>query len=195
MGALLFSIYAYHNFERYFSWIGIYGGTYPYDIVYDDFGAYFTDEFFSSRLMYGYILLVSLIAFVASFIVKKATEGCEITVTNEAIFGKLSRNKDVNIPLNQITAINRSSFNGVSVASIGNVSNFYCIENRDEVMKAISYLLTNSQQAVPQANSSESAATATSGEAEQLMRLKDLLDNGVLTQEEFDAKKKQILGV
>ena len=30
---------------------------------------------------------------------------------------------------------------------------------------------------------------------EELTKLKDLLDTGVITQEEFDAKKKQILGV
>ena len=31
--------------------------------------------------------------------------------------------------------------------------------------------------------------------AESLTKLKNLLDNGVITQEEFDAKKKQILGL
>lgn len=30
---------------------------------------------------------------------------------------------------------------------------------------------------------------------EELTKLKDLLDTGVITQEEFDMKKKQILGV
>lgn len=125
---------------------------------------------------------------------KVNTEKCEITVTNEAISGKLPHGKDVNIPLNQITAINRSSFNGVSVTSIGNVSNFHCIENREEVMKAISYLLANPQQnAQPTQNGS--APVANGSEAEQLKRLKDLLDAGVLTQEEFDAKKKQVLGL
>ena len=40
-----------------------------------------------------------------------------------------------------------------------------------------------------------SAPAANGSEAEQLKRLKDLLDAGVLTQEEFDAKKKQVLGL
>lgn len=75
-----------------------------------------------------------------------------------------------------------------------NVSNFHCIENREEVMKAISYLLANPQQnAQPTQNGS--APVANGSEAEQLKRLKDLLDAGVLTQEEFDAKKKQVLGL
>lgn len=193
--ALLFSVYAYQNLERYFSLGWGYGGTWYYFIGYDDdFWAYFWGEFFSFRLMYGYILIASVIAFVVSIIMKTNTEKCEITVTNEAISGKLPHGKEVHIPLNQITAINRSSFNGVSVTSIGNVSNFHCIENREEVMKAISYLLSNPQQnAQPTQNGS--APVANGSEAEQLKRLKDLLDAGVLTQEEFDAKKKQVLGL
>lgn len=177
--ALLFSANAYQNY-----WIG-----YKFD-----FWAYFWGEFFSSNLMYGCILIASVIAFVVSIIMKTNTEKCEITVTNEAISGKLPHGKEVYIPLNQITAVNRSSFNGVSITSIGNVSNFHCIENREEVMKAISYLLANPQQnAQPTQNGS--APVANGSEAEQLKRLKDLLDAGVLTQEEFDAKKKQVLGL
>jgi Ca2+/H+ antiporter len=177
--ALLFSANAYQNY-----WIG-------YKV---DFWAYFWGEFFSSNLMYGCILIASVIAFVVSIIMKTNTEKCEITVTNEAISGKLPHGKEVYIPLNQITAVNRSSFNGVSITSIGNVSNFHCIENREEVMKAISYLLANPQQnAQPTQNGS--APVANGSEAEQLKRLKDLLDAGVLTQEEFDAKKKQVLGL
>ena len=196
--ALLFSVYAYQNLERYFSLGWGYGGTWYYFIGYDDdFWAYFWGEFFSFRLMYGYILIASVIAFVVSIIMKTNTEKCEITVTNEAISGKLPRGKEVHIPLNQITAINRSSFNGVSITSIGNVSNFHCIENREEVMKAISYLLANPTQGNTQPAQSSSMATVSGegNEAEQLKRLKDLLDAGVLTQEEFDAKKKQILGL
>ena len=59
-------------------------------------------------------------------------------------------------------------------------------------MKAISYLLANPQQSSAQPTQS---ASTNGSEAEQLKRLKDLLDSGVLTQEEFDAKKKQILGL
>ena len=31
--------------------------------------------------------------------------------------------------------------------------------------------------------------------ADEIMKFKELLDSGVITQEEFDAKKKEILGV
>lgn len=41
----------------------------------------------------------------------------------------------------------------------------------------------------------ENAAVEVNGEVERLKKLKELLDAGILTQEEFDAKKKQILGL
>ena len=162
---------------------------FPGWIKYDDsFIDFFFGEFFNFSCFYGYILIVGIIAAVVGIIMKTNTEKCEITVTNEAISGKLPHGKDVNIPLNHITAINRSSFNGISITSIGSVNNFYCFENREEVINAISCLLTKLQQ--------DNAQLAQSGSAtDRLERLKSLLDAGVLTQDEFDTKKRQILNL
>lgn len=49
---------------------------------------------------------------------------------------------------------------------------------------------------VQSAKATQTAQTAnTDNRVEALTKLKELLDSGVITQEEFDAKKKQILGV
>ena len=165
-------------------------GRLDWYVLYENFGEFFAAEFFNFYCLYSYMIVLGIVALLVGIIVKSNTEKCEITVTNETISGKLSHGKEVCIPLNQITAINRSSFNGVSITAIGNVSNFHCIENREEVMKAISYLIANLQQ-----NSAPPAQPATGSDAEQLKRLKDLLDAGALTQEEFDVKKKQVLGL
>ena len=193
LASFVVASYVFDNVDgyKYFGY-GI-GGWYTWCVIYDfEFGEFFIGEFFNFECYYGYMIMLGVVALIVGIIMKSNTEKCEITVTNEAIFGKLPHGKAVHIPLNQITAINRSSFNGVSITSIGNVSNFHCIENREEVMKAISYLLANPQQSSAQHAQS---ASANGSEAEQLKRLKDLLDSGVLTQEEFDAKKKQILGL
>lgn len=42
---------------------------------------------------------------------------------------------------------------------------------------------------------SESSSISPSSSADELLKFKELLDAGVLTQEEFDAKKKQLLGL
>ena len=191
--SLIVASWAYDEVDLYMYFGFGVSGWFPGWIKYDDsFIDFFFGEFFNFDCYYGYLIMLGVVALIVGIIMKSNTEKCEITVTNEAISGKLPHGKEVHIPLNQITAINRSSFNGVSITSIGNVSNFHCIENREEVMKAISYLLANPQQSSVQPTQS---ASANGSEAEQLKRLKDLLDSGVLTQEEFDAKKKQILGL
>lgn len=49
------------------------------------------------------------------------------------------------------------------------------------------------------ANQKADSATASQGDSnaqlDMLVKLKDLLDGGIITQEEFDAKKRQILGL
>ena len=191
--SLIVASWAYDEVDLYMYFGFGVSGWFPGWIKYDDsFIDFFFGEFFNFDCYYGYMIMLGVVALIVGIIMKSNTEKCEITVSNEAISGKLPHGKTVHIPLNQITAINRSSFNGVSITSIGNVSNFHCIENREEVMKAISYLLANPQQSSMQPTQS---ASANGSEAEQLKRLKDLLDSGVLTQEEFDAKKKQILGL
>lgn len=194
--SILVANYVFNNCDGY-EYFGFgYGGWYYWCVIYDSFGDFFTAEFFNIDCYYGYMIVVGLIAAIIGIIMKVKTEKCEITVTNQMIMGKLPRGKEVSIPMNQITAINPSSFNGISISSIGNVSNFHCFENRDEVMKAISYLLANPQQATANATpTTVGAKIESTGEAEQLKRLKELLDTGILTQAEFDVKKKQILGL
>ncbi len=197
LASILFGIYEYHNGEMYKGGYYLFeyfvpGYYIPYDSVYDSFVEYFIFGTINVYCYGGYIFIVGLIVAIVGVVMKVKTEKCEITVTNQAIMGKLPHGKKVRIPLNQITAVNPGSFNGISIVSIGNVSNFHCFENRDEVVKAIAYLLANPQQATGHATQSIAGSTA---EAAQLKRLKELLDAGVLTQEEFDAKKKQILGL
>ena len=57
-------------------------------------------------------------------------------------------------------------------------------------------VLENTPQAQTTKTVKQPTKTAKSNDRiEELTKLKDLLDTGVITQEEFDAKKKQILGV
>ena len=196
--SLIVSIWAYREVDLYtYFGFGV-SDWFPGWIKYDDnFIGFFFGEFFNFSCFYGYLLIVGVIAAVAGIIIKTSTEKCEITVTDSRIFGKLAHGKEVNIPLNQVTGLHSCSFDGVSVASIGNVSDFHCIANHEEVMKAISYLLANPQVSSTSLTqvSNVSASSSSSNEAEQLKRFKDLLDSGVITQEEFDAKKKEILGL
>lgn len=181
--AFFVAFYFFCRFNRVFSWV-------PWmDRLADFFSFFFSSiRFADASLYYGSITIVGSVTLLVGIIIKISTEKCEITVTDEAIIGKRPHGKEVQIPLNKITAISRNSFNGISITSIGSVNNFYCFENREEVINTISCLLTKLQQDNVQLTQSGSAT-------DRLERLKSLLDAGVLTQDEFDTKKRQILGL
>lgn len=193
VGAILlraaFSVatYVFINCEGYWYYLHDY---YSWRVIYDSFGEFLIWQFFSFECFFGYMIMLGVVVLVVGIIMKFTTEKCEITVTNEAIIGFRPNRPKVSIPLNQITAINRSAFKGISISSIGNITNFHCFENREEIIKAISYLLANAQP-----SHSYSAAEENNGDADRLKQLKKLLDAGVLTQEEFEFKKKEILGL
>lgn len=173
--------YTYHNCEGV-GYTRIHASFCDYyDVIYDTFIEFFFKEFFEEG--HGYICIVGIIGTIASSMINKNTEKCEITVTDEEIYGKLARGKKVSIPLNQIIAVKPCILEGISIKTINNTSNFYCIQNRDEVIKAITYLLENSSQI---------SREKVIGEAEQLKSLKSLLDANIITQEEFEMKKKEI---
>lgn len=84
-------------------------------------------------------------------------------------------------------------FSGLAVTTASGAIKFAMLKNRDELHEEISKLLVARQekpaasaairQEIPQSN------------ADELKKYKDLLDSGVISQEEFDAKKKQLLGL
>jgi hypothetical protein len=61
----------------------------------------------------------------------------------------------------------------------------------DEKVKAIK---ADIDKAVAQSGAPVVVATAPSS-ADEILKFKQLLDNGIITQDEFDAKKKQLLGI
>ena len=118
----------------------------------------------------------------------------ELTVTDKRIYGKVAWGKRVDLPVDSISAIATVTISkGVSVSTSSGRISFLIIKNADEIYKIMNNLLIKRQQ--EKADSSVSATAPKNDEADQLKKYKDLLDSGVITQEEFDAKKKQLLGL
>lgn len=173
-----------------YKYLGLgYGGWYTWDVIYDSFGAFYKAQFFNFACYYGYVLIIGIIVAIAGVIIKVNTEKCEITVTVSRIYGKIKGGNDIEIPLNQVTGIHPCSFEGISISSIsGQTSNFYLMANREEIMKGLSFLLANGR-----AQTGVSGNFEQTGDAAKIKQYKELLDAGVISQEEFDAKKKQSL--
>jgi len=120
--------------------------------------------------------------------------GYELTVTNKRIYGKVALGKRVDLPVDSVSATALVPlFEGISVSTSSGRISFLAIKNADEIYKVISDLLIERQQ--EKANAVAATAVPQSDEADQLKKYKELLDGGVITQEEFDAKKKQLLGL
>lgn len=118
---------------------------------------------------------------------------CEICVSDKRVFGKAAFGKHVDLPLDSISAVGSGWPRGIAVATSSGRVAFLGIKNYDEIHRCISNLLierqskatpvTTIKQEIPQSN------------ADELKKYKDLLDSGVISQEEFDTKKKQLLGL
>ena len=143
-------------------------------------------------------LFISVIGFVSCLAIVSLIyfwlHSYELTVCDKRIFGKIAWGKRVDLPVDSVSATAIVPlFKGVSVSSSSGKISFLFIKNADEVYSAMNNVLIERQQ-----KKEKPAATVISqqsDEADQLKKYKDLLDSGVISQEEFDAKKKQLLGL
>ena len=77
----------------------------------------------------------------------------------------------------------------IVIASSSGMTKFSLIDNHREIIDTLQTLV-NERQANTEINTTDKNASFN-----ELKQLKVLLDEGVITQEEFDKKKKQILGL
>jgi len=126
-----------------------------------------------------------------------------LTVTDKRVYGKAAFGKRVDMPINQVSSIGMSLFKGISVGTSSGSVKFKLVKNRDEIHYALGELLVTNQKnaaARPPANPMSVKATAptpvpATSNADELLKYKSLLDAGAITEEEYNAKKKQLLGL
>jgi len=118
---------------------------------------------------------------------------CLLRVTDKRVYGKGAFGKRVDIPIDSVSSVGKISWlKGVIVSSSSGSIRFMYLANADEIHTVLSDLIISRQgkntntiikQEVPQSN------------ADELKKYKELLDSEIITQEEFDEKKKQLLGL
>lgn len=89
--------------------------------------------------------------------------------------------------IKDIKSVTFSAMKGLKIQGTGIKYKINFIANRDDIKTTIMNALA--------ANSNESATILKDNSAESIMKYKELLDSGVISQEEFNAKKKQLLGL
>ena len=119
---------------------------------------------------------------------------CEITVTDKRVYGKAAFNRRVDLPIHAISAVGSAPFSTIHVSTSSGVIKFRMMEDRDNVFSTITKLLNKQSATVVNSSVNEPLSTS-SNAADNIAKYKKLLDDGAITQEEFDAKKKQLLGL
>ena len=118
---------------------------------------------------------------------------CEITVTEKNVRGKSLFGKEVVLPIYMISAYSTSSFmSTIAVATSSGLTKFALIGNYAEIGSVLSKIINDRQDNTTKAEIKTETSNSSMGD---LVALKNLLDQGIITQEEFEAKKKQLLGL
>ena len=135
------------------------------------------------------LTLLSLIILIIAVIIFFMIFRNEIIVTNKRVFGKSAFGKRIDLPLDSISSVEISFFRGIAIGTSSGRIRFYLITNYFEIHSCISELIINRQK------HKNNSIISPSDSVYELKKYKELLDDRIITQEEFDAKKKQLLGL
>lgn len=112
----------------------------------------------------------------------------ELVIQQNTIIGKKCNGKTVQFLLKDIKSVETTRTRGLKITGAGIKYVIHSICNGDDMKNTIMCMLTeipNEQAVVVMSDNSTSS----------IKEYKELLDLGIITQEEFDAKKKQLLGM
>lgn len=131
-------------------------------------------------ILAGIIALPCLVLFFYSF-------KMELTVTNKRIYGKTVFGRQIDLPLDSISAVSKGIFESINIATSSGKISFMYISNRDDIYKIITKILIDRQ--------NNNKISNFESKADELKKYKELLDSNAITQEEYDKKKKELLNL
>ena len=132
---------------------------------------------------------------IVSFLTYLAAKNSEIIVEKDNVYGYTLFGKRVDLPMDSISAIGTAALKSIAISTSSGVIKFCAIENVYEVKDVIVNLVKERQKKTQTVQAAPTAPQVPLSNADELKKYKDLLDSGIISQEEFDAKKKQLLGL
>ncbi len=114
----------------------------------------------------------------------------ELVVTDKRVYGKVIFGKAIDLPYDSISSVGTCFPNGVFASTASGAVRFILLSNQSEVYNAISELLKQRQSGSVQTESTAAPASS----ADEIKKYKELLDIGAITAEEYEQKKKELLG-
>lgn len=115
-----------------------------------------------------------------------------LVVSNIKISGKTKFGVVVDLPIDKLSAVRISKWtSSIWATTSSGITKFFLLANYEEIYKVLNDLVIERQTQKP----SQTQITMYQSNADELKKYKELLDSGIISQEEFEAKKKQLLGL
>lgn len=161
----------------------------------------FLEYFFTHLFIWNYdfstvticILLGTLSVFLISLIIEWILFQYKMTITDKNVYGKTLFRSKVILPIHMISAYSVNKLlSSVTVTTASGSTSFLLIENWEEIGNVLSTLINKRQE---DTSKQSMQSPQQQSNLDELKKLKELLDLGILTQEEYNEKKKQLLNL
>lgn len=137
---------------------------------------------------YDIITFAFMFLFILFLVFAELMSKYRITVTNKRVIGNSPFGKQLVLPLDVISAAAKGPFSSVTVATSAGRIAFAGIVNAENVFAEINKLLIERQNV-------RTIPTIAQSSADELEKFKALFDKGMISQQEFESKKRQLLGL
>ena len=162
-------------------------------VCYDSEYGYGQTLFIQSGAEFEFMFIMGIVLVIIAIILLIYFNKCSMTVTDKRVYGTAAFGKRVDLPMDKISAVGLGFFKSIAVATSSGKISFFGIKNRYDIHMISGELIANRTTNRGKEVSVTNIKASTS--AEELKQYKELLDEGIISQEEFDAKKKQLLNL
>lgn len=157
----------------------------------------FFDYFFNCRYGDVYTIKIAfercgaLLVIVLLLNLAYASYNKELVIDGNTILCKKGKKTAKQFMIKDVKSVQNKSLKGIKISGNGVRYSIILVKNRDEIKQAIMDKVT----ALAERAEQNLNVVMNNTSAEDIKKFKELLDSGVITQEEFEAKKKQLLGL
>ena len=155
-----------------------------YYLKYTSFGEFYSNTNTAFFIIYGILFLIVGTLNLYYLIDRKT----EIVIKNELLICKRNNGKSIQALLENINSVETTRLKGLSLIGNGFKYKIILVENnevlREEIMKLLSKI-----------SKVEHKKEDNYDSMKELKKYKKLLDDGIITEEEFDKKKKELLNL
>jgi hypothetical protein len=121
--------------------------------------------------------------------------GVELVITDRRVYGKAFPGKRVDIPVDSVSSVGKGFLNTICVASSSGKIMFTFLQDNETAFEEVNKLLVTRQETVIAEKTDKVVNNIPLSAADEIRKFNQLYQEGIISKEEFDQKKKELLGV